>query len=84
MVINMPILKDHRMAGVTFAMKNMYGVVDRPSTLHANNCNPGVADLNCIPVIRSQGALHHRRRHVVGVRGRARASIPSGSGIPTR
>ena len=42
MVINLPILKDHEMAGVTFAMKNMYGVVDRPFTLHADNCNPGV------------------------------------------
>ncbi len=54
MVINLPILKDHRMAGVTFAMKNMYGVVDKPFTLHENNCNPGVADLNCIPVIRTK------------------------------
>ena len=54
MVINLPILKDHRMAGVTFAMKNMYGVVDKPFTLHDNNCNPGVADLNCIPVIRDK------------------------------
>jgi uncharacterized protein (DUF362 family) len=51
-VINVPILKDHELAGMTFAMKNMYGVVDKPFTLHANNCNPGVADLNCIPVIR--------------------------------
>jgi len=54
MVINMPILKDHGMAGVTFAMKNMYGVVERPSDLHANRCNPGVADLNCIPVVRDK------------------------------
>ncbi len=54
MAINLPILKDHRMAGVTFAMKNMFGVVDRPNTLHANSCNPGVADLNCIPVIRDK------------------------------
>ena len=54
MVINLPILKDHQMAGVTFALKNMFGVVDKPFTLHANNCNPGVADLNCIPVFRAK------------------------------
>ena len=54
MVINMPILKDHEGAGVTFAMKNMYGVVDKPYTLHANHCNPAVADLNCIPAIRKK------------------------------
>lgn len=52
MVIGLPILKDHGMAGVTFAMKNMYGVLERPQALHSNNCNPGVADLNCIPVVR--------------------------------
>jgi len=54
MVINLPILKDHSMAGVTFALKNMYGVVDRPFSLHADNCNPAVADLNAIPVFREK------------------------------
>ncbi|MDE3187625.1 MAG: DUF362 domain-containing protein [Acidobacteriota bacterium] len=54
MVINLPILKDHSMAGVTFAMKNMYGVVERPQELHAGGCNPGVADLNAFPVIRQK------------------------------
>jgi len=54
MVINLPILKDHEMAGVTFSMKNMYGVVQRPFELHANGCNPAVADLNCIAAVREK------------------------------
>jgi uncharacterized protein (DUF362 family) len=54
MVINLPILKDHSMSGVTFAMKNMYGVVERPQELHGGGCNPGVADLNAFPVIRQK------------------------------
>ena len=54
------------MAGVTFAMKNMYGVVERPHDLHGGGCNPGVADLNCIPAIREKVA-HDRRCHVFGV-----------------
>ncbi|MGD0347911.1 MAG: DUF362 domain-containing protein [Terracidiphilus sp.] len=54
MVINLPILKDHEMAGITFSMKNMYGVVDKPFVLHANNCNPGVADLSAIAVVREK------------------------------
>ncbi len=54
MVINLPILKDHSMSGVTFAMKNMYGVVERPQDLHAGGCNPGVADLNAFPVVRQR------------------------------
>ena len=57
MVINLPILKDHSWRGVTFAMKNMYGVVERPQDLHAGGCNPGVADLNCIPAIREKVRL---------------------------
>lgn len=54
MVINLPILKDHSMSGVTFAMKNMYGVIERPQDLHAGGCNPGVADLNAFPVVRQR------------------------------
>lgn len=57
MVINVPILKDHSGAGVTFAMKNMYGVLERPQDLHAGGCNPGVADLNAFPVIRKKLGL---------------------------
>jgi uncharacterized protein (DUF362 family) len=54
MVIGLPILKDHGGAGVTFAMKNMYGVVQKPFELHGGGCNPGVADLNCIPTVRDK------------------------------
>jgi hypothetical protein len=39
MVINLPILKDHSGAGVTFSMKNMYGVVERPQELHGGGCS---------------------------------------------
>jgi uncharacterized protein (DUF362 family) len=54
MVINLPILKDHELAGITFSMKNMYGVVQKPFELHAGGCNPSVADLNCIPAVREK------------------------------
>ena len=54
MVIGLPILKDHSGAGVTFAMKNMFGVVNNPGDLHPGGCNPGVADLNCIPAVREK------------------------------
>jgi len=54
MVINVPILKDHSMSGLTFAMKNMYGVVEKPWELHGGGCNPAIADLNAFPVIRQK------------------------------
>jgi uncharacterized protein (DUF362 family) len=53
-VINVPLLKDHSEAGMTLAMKNMYGVIDNPNHCHANGCNPAVADVNMLPTIRKK------------------------------
>ncbi|HXY01900.1 MAG TPA: DUF362 domain-containing protein [Candidatus Limnocylindrales bacterium] len=53
-MINVPILKNHSGAGVTLAMKNMYGVNNNPDSLHPNNCCPGVADLNMLAPIRNK------------------------------
>ena len=38
-LINVPILKDHSDAGITAALKNMYGVIDNPYRLHAGGCS---------------------------------------------
>jgi uncharacterized protein (DUF362 family) len=54
MVINMPVLKEHHMTGVTFSMKNLYGAVERPEDLHGGNGNPAIADLHAIPVVRKK------------------------------
>ena len=56
-MINVPILKHHSGAGITLAMKNMYGVNNNPDKLHANNCCPAVADLNMLPPIRTKFRL---------------------------
>ena len=53
-VINLPVLKDHDLAGVTFSLKNFYGAIQKPAELHGNACNPGIADLNCIPALRNK------------------------------
>jgi uncharacterized protein (DUF362 family) len=53
-VINLPVLKDHDLAGVTFSLKNFYGAIQRPSELHGTACDPGLADLNCIPALRNK------------------------------
>jgi len=50
-LINVPVLKDHGMAGITLSMKNHYGTVDNPGALHGNNCDPYVGDLyNAAPI----------------------------------
>ena len=56
-MINVPVLKDHEGAGVTIALKNMYGVIHNPNKLHPNGCNPFVADLNMLPAIRTKMRL---------------------------
>ena len=56
-LINVPVMKDHDGAGVTIAMKNMYGVIHNPNKYHPNGCNPYIADLNMLPEIRSRMRL---------------------------
>lgn len=56
-LINVPILKDHSLAGITVSMKNHYGSFDNPGAHHGNNCDPYIADLNDLPVIREKTRL---------------------------
>jgi len=56
-LINVPVLKDHDGAGVTIALKNMYGVIHNPNKYHPNGCNPYIADLNMMREIRSKMRL---------------------------
>ena len=56
-LINLPVLKDHDGAGVTIALKNMYGVIHNPNKYHPDGCNPYVADLNMLPEIRTRMRL---------------------------
>jgi len=57
-LINVPVLKDHDGAGITAALKNMYGVIHNPNKYHPNGCNPYVADVNMLPEIRTKTRLH--------------------------
>jgi uncharacterized protein (DUF362 family) len=56
-IINMPIIKDHNIAGITGALKNHYGSIDNPMAHHANNCDPYIADLNSLPAIKKKTRL---------------------------
>jgi uncharacterized protein (DUF362 family) len=50
--VNMPILKDHHIMGVTFALKNYLGTLTNPELLHKNAGIPYIADLNAMPEIK--------------------------------
>ncbi|MDH4137861.1 MAG: DUF362 domain-containing protein [Anaerolineae bacterium] len=56
-LINLPLLKQHGFSGLSFAMKNHYGSIDRPSAIHFENCAPGIAQLNALPEIRDRTRL---------------------------
>jgi uncharacterized protein (DUF362 family) len=59
-MLNLPVLKNHNLAGVTMSMKNMYGVINNPNALHGTACNPYIADLNMIPQI------HQKMKFIIG------------------
>jgi len=57
-VINLPVLKDHGIAGVTLALKSMFGAIHNPNKYHSDACNPYVADVYALPPIRQKVRLH--------------------------
>lgn len=57
-VINLPVLKDHGIAGVTLALKSMFGAIHNPNKYHSDACNPYVADVYALPPIRRKVRLH--------------------------
>ncbi len=56
-LINVPLIKDHRIAGVTISMKNHFGSILNPSDLHPNCCDPYLAALNVTPTIKDKTRL---------------------------
>ena len=56
-IINVPVLKDHGICGVTLGMKNFFGSIHNPNKYHGNAGNPYIADLNLHEPIRSKTVL---------------------------
>jgi len=57
-VINLPVLKDHSIVGVTLALKNLFGAIHNPNKYHLNVGDPYVADVNALEPIRKKVRLH--------------------------
>ncbi len=55
-LINMPILKSHSMSGITFALKNHYGSVSNPGSLHPMLART-ISQLNALPPIKDRSRL---------------------------
>jgi len=57
-VINLPVLKDHGIAGVSMALKNFLGAIHNPNKYHLNVGDPYIADVNMLAPIRQKVRLH--------------------------
>ncbi|MFH1701191.1 MAG: DUF362 domain-containing protein [Candidatus Zixiibacteriota bacterium] len=55
--VNIPILKDHSIAGMSAGLKNMYGAIHNPNKYHDNNCSPHAADINNLTPVRDKHRL---------------------------
>jgi uncharacterized protein (DUF362 family) len=56
-VINLPVLKDHGIVGVTMAMKNLFGAIHNPNKYHPNAGDPYIADVNMLTAVRKKVRL---------------------------
>jgi uncharacterized protein (DUF362 family) len=53
-IINLPVLKDHGIAGVTISMKNLFGAIHNPHKYHLNIGDPYIPDVFMLPSIRKK------------------------------
>lgn len=56
-IINLPVLKDHGIVGISGAMKNFFGAINNPNKYHENVGDPFVADVNMLYDIRQKTRL---------------------------
>lgn len=74
--INLPVLKDHSIAGMSAGMKNMFGAVNNPNKYHGNNCDPYTADVNNLAPIKD--------KHRLTIIDAARIQYDNGPGFDSR
>ena len=55
--INVPVLKDHSVAGLSAGIKNLYGMINNPNKWHTNNCDPYAAYVASLEPIKSKNQL---------------------------
>ncbi|MDH7500852.1 MAG: DUF362 domain-containing protein [candidate division NC10 bacterium] len=56
--INLAILKDHNLSGLSCALKNLYGAIHNPNKYHDQGCDPYIADLYGLPQIHQKFRLN--------------------------
>lgn len=57
-LINVPVLKDHDLAGVSICLKNWFGAIDNPNKYHFDKLHPALVDLSELAEIRGKLRLN--------------------------
>jgi len=57
-IINLSVLKNHSLSGVTLCLKNHYGTVQDAITMHSNYCDPWIPALNAIDPIINKSSVN--------------------------
>lgn len=57
-IINVPVLKDHDLAGITVCLKSFFGAIHNPNKYHFANLHQAIADVNRHEAIRRKTVLH--------------------------
>jgi hypothetical protein len=57
-IVNVSVLKNHNMAGVTLCLKNHYGTCNSPGGLHGGDCDPYIPALNSLGPIRNKQCVN--------------------------
>jgi len=55
--VNLPVLKDHSIAGLSGCLKNMFGAINNPNKYHDFNCDPFAADISSLAPIKTKNRL---------------------------
>jgi hypothetical protein len=56
-LINIPVLKQHGVTGISFALKNHYGTFDSPSRFHEGRARQALGELNAMQPIKERTRL---------------------------
>ncbi len=56
-IVNLPVLKDHGIVGISGGLKNLFGLIDNPNKYHARVGDPYVADVAMLKPIRDKVRL---------------------------
>jgi uncharacterized protein (DUF362 family) len=53
-LVDVPVLKDHDLSGVSLSMKNLFGVIHNPNKYHDSGCTPYLVDLLAHPLVKEK------------------------------